>query len=416
MIAVPFIYFIFLLLFFRYKQKAFNIGSVIVSIYAFSAFCSILVDIFDLYGMGGVGNKNDINPFSVFTYCLIITICILPFYKFRSDLIRTITLSNPKLFDYISYFFMFVFSVTILSIFSDLRSIIVNGDLGALRSEFYMQMSNKVEAPSLIGYIPYLFAQYSPLALLFYFYSICFLSKPKWFNNGLILSSLTSVATSILQAGRFAVIYWIMMVFIFYVLFRSNFKKNRIRKLYIQLLILGGIIFLYLVSVTIARFSNGNDTGAQNSLIAYIGQPYINFCNIFQDYHNNKIVIGRIMPFTSSYILHQHFEYWDYIAETSRSAGLLLNVFYTFIGEVFVDLGFGGMLLYIFIFVTISYIILKRKDLNSINFSQLVLLVVLVRIPYQGIFAIVYTGTPSTYYVWGSILFYFLLKHTFKFK
>lgn len=413
LITLPFIYFTTLLLFFLIKDKGFNVGTSIILIYAISSFFAILINIFDLYGMNGVCNKFEIDFTSVIVYCSLLTITFIPFYKFQSNFIKEITLSKPKLFDFVSYVFFFVAFITIVTIFKDLNKIFNESDFGAIREDFYDSMLDEGKRLSAIEYIPYIFIRYWPLALLFYFYSITFLDKPNWFNLGLFISSLMPVMISILQAGRFAVIYWIMMFFLFYVLFKPHLNKETRRKISLPLMIFGGLILIYFAAVTIARFNTsdlGNENGIINSLTTYIGQPFINFSNIFQNFNNESITIGRILPITSNYILNLNFSNWDYIFEQNERSGIALNVFYTFIGEVYVDLGSSGLLIYVFSFMTISLLALKRKN-DSVDIGTLILFVTLVRIPYQGIFALIYISTVDSYYIIGSIFLYFIFKY-----
>jgi len=85
MIYIPFLYFSFLFIFMLLKQKSFNLGSFIVLIYIISSFFSILIKKYDLLNY----NFPVIKLEPTFLYCFLLTISILPFYKYRSEKIGT---------------------------------------------------------------------------------------------------------------------------------------------------------------------------------------------------------------------------------------------------------------------------------------------------------------------------------------
>ena len=67
MIAVPFIYFTLLAIYLIRKNGGIDLSAFIVMVYAFSAGCSILLDLFGVYDMNGVCEKFPISPLATFT-------------------------------------------------------------------------------------------------------------------------------------------------------------------------------------------------------------------------------------------------------------------------------------------------------------------------------------------------------------
>ena len=411
MIAVPFIYFSIFFLVMYYKQKSFNIGSYILLIYIVTSFFAIMIDVLGLYGNYGVSMLRKFNLLPTFTYCLLLTITILPFFKFRSDKIQKITLQNPQLFDLVSYFFMIVFVVVIVSTGADILAL-RGQDLGSVRINFYNDMHEvSDESIPLYMYVPNIMSRFYPIIMLFFFYSFTFLKRKMWFNLGLFLSTFSMLINSILTAARTQVIFWLLLFFLFYFLFKPHLTKERNRKLITLFAVFGSVIILYLGAVTVSRFEERHDNGTVNSLVGYTGQMFINYCDVFENYRCKEITIDRIVPITSKYILENDFVVAQYRDLIEYESGVTVNVFFTFLGDAMLDFSRAGMIIYVLIFYLLCRLILYRKDIQTIDFAKLILFALLVCIPVQGVFAFVYLRVTDSYYIIGCILLYILFQH-----
>jgi len=83
MIAVPFIYFsiISLVLYFR-KGKRIDFSVIISAMFAVSGFFSILIDVFGLRNSDTANYS--ISFLASFSYCALITLCLLPFIRYSN--------------------------------------------------------------------------------------------------------------------------------------------------------------------------------------------------------------------------------------------------------------------------------------------------------------------------------------------
>ncbi len=174
MIAVPFIYFTLLALFMWYKHKAFDLAVCLASVYAISGFFSILIDIFNLWGGGGCCDAIPIGFMPVFSYCILLTIVILPFYNFRSASIQNIELIDVRVFKIVSYFFMLVFVCTVLFTFSTVKEMFNDQDFLAVRSLHYegYNIIEDLSSRSLIMYVLNLFPYFLAFSVMLHYFFI----------------------------------------------------------------------------------------------------------------------------------------------------------------------------------------------------------------------------------------------------
>ena len=124
MIAVPFIYFTFLAIYLMRKNGGIDISSFLVLIYAFSAFCSIMLDLLDLYNMNGVYEKTGISPLATLCYGTLITLAVLPFRHIQSSKIKDIDLQKEWIVDTLSWILIITFLTTVISSFSTMDKVL----------------------------------------------------------------------------------------------------------------------------------------------------------------------------------------------------------------------------------------------------------------------------------------------------
>ena len=208
MIAVPFIYFTFLATYMIRKNGGVDLSAFIVMVYAFSAGCSIFVDMFNVYDINGVYEKTEISPLATFTYCALITLAVVPFQRLNSLQIKQIDLQKEWIVDTLSWVLILTFFLATYNTFTHLDSIMLS-NLKDVRDDVYSNMDEvKLTGVERLLALPEaLFSQFSPIALLLYFINIANNRKSRLFNWLLLLASLTPVIKAILIAGRTQPIY-----------------------------------------------------------------------------------------------------------------------------------------------------------------------------------------------------------------
>lgn len=419
MIAVPFIYFTLLTIYLVRKHGGIDISAFMIMIYAFSAFCSILLDVFGIYGMNGVCEKIPISPLATVCYCGLITLAILPFSTINSNGIQKIELQKEWLVDVLSWVLIITFFTTLLSIFSNLE-VVLHSDLKEVRDDVYENTEEvKLSGIQYLLALPEaLFSRFSPVAILFYYINIAQKRKSTLFNWVLLLSSLTPVIKAVLIAGRTQPIYWFLAFFALYIFFRPMLDKEQRRQALFPFAFFGTIVALFIAAVTIARFTTigiSHDTGTFDSLLAYSGQSFINFNNFFCNYTFHSVHFDRILPLTNYFIMHPGWNLDDYRDMIWSYSGMNIGVFFTFLGDLLVDLGYMGMFIFVILFSLLSTWVCKSaNNEGTIMLSRLLIILVLLLMPLQGIFYYSYYKVNMGYYIVGSLIYCWMLSHTLK--
>lgn len=412
MIAVPFIYFSLLFIFYYVKNKQITSGLFIVLIYLLSSFMSLYGYLLDTYkGTNIFGNvKLDFIP--TFLYCSLLTITIYPFLKPQNKLSIIAAPFDIKRFKYISYILICCSFISLYTVKDEILTIL-SGDFKSIRNEYYVNSvivndKNELIQQNILITILNLLGSLFPITLLFYFYSTTFYKNKFWFNLLLLLSSLTTIFLGIKTASRTQVIYWLLLYGFLYFLFKDS-CPNKNRKYHnMPIAVFTVPLFLYMSMVTVSRFSDETN-GVQNSLISYSGQMFINFCDVFNRYDSNEIYLQRIFPFISKYIFGNSMPVAVFRENIERASGVEIGLFYTFIGDAYVDLGTFGMIIYTLVFSLISNLFLKYNH-NKFSLSALIILVMLARQPLHGIFAYVYLSINTTFYIFICIYLYNYIK------
>lgn len=406
MIFVPFVYFsIFFALMWR-KQKSFNVGSIITLFYIISSFFAILIKTNNLW----IFHFPEIKIIPTFLYCTLLTVSILPFYKFRSDKIKFITLQNSKVFIPISWILIILSFISLALTINDIKTSFTLS-FGDIRNEFYQDTGSFQEFSGLPWY-QYLinFApSFSPVLLLFFFYSIVYMNNKKIFNILLILASIVLSLNSITTAARTQIIYWLFTFIAFYVCFNPQMTGAIKRKVKILFTIIGFFGIVYIVSVTISRFGE-RDIGSKGSFISYAGQSFPQFCNVYNKYTFDELTFDRVLPISSKYIMRNKFTNTEYREKQSMRIGAETGVFFTFLGDAMLDFGKVGMIFYTLIFYLISTYALRRSNNFVISLSQMIIFTLLLRLPLLGLFAYVYTSIQSSVLIIGSLIIAVLFK------
>ncbi|MBR3408795.1 MAG: oligosaccharide repeat unit polymerase [Paludibacteraceae bacterium] len=421
MIAVPFIYFTLLAIYLIRKSGGIDISVFLVMIYAFSALMSILLDICGVYGINGVYEKIAISPLATFAYCTLITLAVIPFRKIRSLDLRQIDMQKYWMVDLLSWVLIFTFFITLYNTFTHLDTI-MQSDLKDVRDEVY-ENAEQVKLTGiqwLLALPETIFSQFSPVAILLYFANVANNRKSTLFNWLLLLSSLTPVVKAVLIAGRTQPIYWFLSFLALYIFFRPLMDRQQRRKALIPFAAFGGIVGLFIAAVTVSRFAMvgvANDTGAFDSLVAYSGQSFVNFNYFFTQYSARGIHLDRIFPLTNYFVWHPGWNLEDYRDLIWSDSGLNIGVFFTFLGDLLIDLGRFGMIVYVLIFSSISYFLCRSANNDgTITLSRLFVILILYLIPLQGIFYYSYYKVNIGFFIVGTLFVCWVLNHTIKRK
>lgn len=388
MVAVPFIYFLFLLIYVLKKKKRFDISAYLISIYLISAFFSILIDVFDYRSLDTSNYQISVLP--TIMYCTLLTMVFYPFIKMKRINMDMYYNKEPKLFNFISYFYIVIFLLFLFFSLDIIKMIFIDGDFAALRRMISLGEGDELSIFSRVNssfkYIFVVFGIFGSLSfvmLIFYFYSICFLKKSKWFNTLLLISSTTIVLLGVIGIDRSKVIYWLIVYGFCFILFKDYLTKNSKKNLYIVSGILISFFIFYFISVSNSRFSE-SDSGTSGGMITYAGQSFINFCFFFDKHPYNGFSLQKVLPLFNKLFVNDGINSSvELNSLMSMQSGVEHGIFNTFIGDIsMASINFIGIIYVILYFFISNYIV---KYLNK-DFYGLLLIFLLITIPMLGLF------------------------------
>lgn len=389
MVAVPFVYFLFLLIYVFKKKKKFEISAYLISIYLVSAFFAILIDIFGYRSTDTINYQISILPTLI--YCVLLTLVFYPFIKMKRINMDMYYNKEPKLFNFISYFYIVIFLLFLFFSLDIIKMIFIDGDFAALRRMISLGEGDELSIFSRVNsafkyfFVVFgIFGSLSFIMLIFYFYSICFLKKPKWFNTLLLISSTTIILNGIMGIDRSKVIYWLIVYGFCFILFKDYLTKKSKKNLYIVSSILISFVIFYFISVTNSRFSE-SDSGTSGGMITYAGQSFINFCFFFDNHPYNGFTLQSVFP-----LFYKLFIDTDIAGNTqlqglmSAQTGVEHGVFNVFFGEMSVSSNKIVGIIYVILYFFITNFILKYYNKG---FYGLILFFLLISIPMLGLFS-----------------------------
>ena len=396
MISLPFIYFLILFIV-VYKRRGLDISSFTVFLYVITSLCSIIG-----YYLFPDELYTKIGLLPTLIYCFLITLSILPLYRFNSNELQGILLRNEKTIDIIIYLFFVGFLFTIITYKNDLLFRIRYSDWGELRAFVYQGNAYEIHHLSgILGIIERFFSfinQASFIVFPLFFSSICYYKKPWWYYIVALLGTTSSVLTGMLSVERSSAFKWIVFLAFSLVLFWPHLQ-HKIRRTLIPIIGVSFLfVFIYFFSVSNSRFGD-SDNGTREGLITYAAKPFMNFCNFFDNYDNGLGLSTKVLfPGIHTYFLKDHSGGVSYQEEMSIKSGMDCGTFYSFLGWFILGMNqigpFVFILLYLFMFA------LFPKPVNSkISITGFLLNYVLLAIPAYGCIAYLYMYGSSTFSV-----------------
>ena len=407
-----------LFIYLRQKHGGIDVSAFLTLLYAFMSFFAIIIEIRGVYDINGVCERTPITFGAVFSYCALLTLSIVPFSRLRSTTLKNITITKTMLYDVVSWGLIITFFLTLAMLFSDIYTALTS-DLSEVRSMVYGDdEGHHVSGLRWWLLLPNtLFSQFSPIAILFFYINVSQSRKSKLFNYMLLASSITPILSAILIAGRTQIIYWLLSYLLCFFLFRNQMNAEQRRIVVRPFLVFAGAFVLFFASVTLARFTSNtldSDTNTLNSVIAYTGQAFINYNNFYNHYICHQISFNRIMPVSHYFVIDPGWTLKNYRAQIMSQTGMNIGVFYTFLGDLMVDLSKVGMTIFVLLFAGVATFLSRQEEDNSIPIYRMLLVQLLILIPLQGLFYYSFHRVDVGYYIIGTLLLSFFFKYTFK--
>ncbi len=397
MLYLPFIYFTILFLTII-RKRGFDISACMIFIYAISSFFSIILYNQDYDYDLVYFSKIDISLLPTIIYCGLITFCIYPFYKYNSNQLNITNISplkNSTFFKGLIFIFISVFILIILLFYDQIAFNLFIGDLGEIRVDSLDRAASITDSLTgisrIIATIVIILGHSAYFLIPLFFYNLIVNRKQIIINSLILLSSTSPILLGILYADRSKTFYWVMLFVLCYIWFKKSFSVGQ--KFYIKIVgsILLTALIVYFIAVTTSRFGE-RDAGAEGSFIIYAGQPFLNFCNLWNDYYNPEWTLSRIFPFFNFFSENKiTVQDWNNIAFANTQ--LNINVFYTFLGLFLVDIGRFSVFLFAFIINRIANISVRlRYSDQCLRVSNIIITFSIAIILQCGVISYFYTS------------------------
>lgn len=386
---IPFLWF-FILSWRSYIKRGLDTYTFVSLLYAVSSLCSI----FFYFSESMDPQKANISFVASLVYCLLLTLIMLPLRFFSPVRIKQITIRNTKLFDAMTIFFFLGTVYTLIANWEDILFRFAYGDWETLRKIVMDGDLITTSKGGLSKYIGLLFSYPGSISFImfpvFFIYTI-FLKKPWWMSTMAFLGTTNVILTGILQVDRSSTFRWIL-VLVFNLIFFRHFVSSRIKKkLYPFIALLGALAVLYLGVVTLGRFGQDN---ASNSLLSYSGQPYINYCYLWDNFDNGEGVSTKyLLPATHFFIIKDYNGNVARQRELTEKTGIECGMFYSVLGSFILDANKVGPFLFTFLYLFIFLFFNKGSTISDKSFF---LMYILSIIPLFGFIAYSYTSPTST--------------------
>lgn len=401
----------FVIIFFViYKHRGFDVSAYVSLLYVITSICGIIaITFFPLQVY------TNLSVSSVFSYCLLVAISIIPIYNFDSKKLTKIIVRNTRTIDFMVYLYFIGFLFTIFVYREDIMFRILYNDFGELRDLVYQGNSYDISHLSGIGGLVEKFFgfinQASFLMFPVFFISICFLRRPWWYNLFAILGASSVILTSILNIERSSSFKWMIILMLNYVLFLPFYTK-RIRKRIIP--IVSGVmvlVVLYFSAVTVSRFHD-SDSGTEGGVITYSAKPFLGYCNFYDNYESRTgyFTMKTLFPGFHTYVLKDHSGGVGYQQEMTHRSNMECGTFYSFLGWFILDMGQVGPYVFIVFYTLLFLVTLSFKRNNSITLVALLANYSLIIIPTYGCIAYPYMYGSSTYSVLSVIALISILE------
>lgn len=408
LVYIPFIYFtIWLIIHFSNPKMRFGAGAMSLLWIDISAFFAILLDTRNIYGDWGC-NDYALSLSGVCLYCALWTIVLYPITRLDNKEWK-FQVTKQRLFSIMCVVLIICTGIYIMAIGA--TNIVER--LSMARHEAYSDSTDSSiiyqSKGQFLLWIPLVVSRSWPLLLLCWFISFCVAPQRNWIKIGLLISSVFMMISGYADGGRAQLIWWCITFLIYFFLFLPHMKPRQRIIGFILIIFIGSLAVIGTLSITLSRFDSSAQGYALNSIIGYAGQPLNNFCAILPYADTFHIYLDRIFPLTNLFLNHQTYNLHDYYDFLSQHYPLQMNVFFTIFGSLLIDVGWGGLLIYLILCIILFYSTIYSKK-YILDMSQSSILAVYICIPVRGFFDYPFFGHISTLYILLSIGIFFIFK------
>ena len=398
------------LLTYLYIVRRFNLGVMLLSIYAFGAWSSVFFYKHELFELS---IHDSVMTWEPFIYLFIVLIIFFfPVLNFRSEKITEIEMPDLKKINAVAYFVIFTSIICIISYFPHMLNG-MQGDISENR-DTVMTEGLKVDFNPIISVLVRVGISLRDIVILLFFYVLAYMKERKILLVILgVCAFVTPMVCSLAWSARTIIIFLLFSVLTCYLLF-YNILSNRI-KITINCIfatIFGFLFFIFFI-ISISRFGEDDMFGIDFFMLKYMGENFVNFNGILYDQTIDILYGGNSFPLFRRFL---GLDYWTTISEFRSFAGDVVGVpvyiFYLFVGSFYLDFGPQVTVMIAVLMCFIGYKVFKSN--STVSFHQLILFILFYNIFTEGFFYFSLYDEPGNLKILMHIFLFFYFKLNIK--
>jgi len=402
--------YILTLLIYVYKVRCFNLGTMLLSLYAVSACTSVFFYNHELFELSIHDSVMTWQPF-IYLY-IVLMIFFFPVLKFRSDKIESVEFSESFKFNVLVYLVIFT-SLVCMVIYFPFMIKGMEGDIGENRTSV-MTEGLKLDMNPIVSITVRVGIALRDIAILLFFYMLAYQREKRILLILLgICAFVAPIVVSLAWSARTIVLFLLFSFLTCYLLFYKTLtKKIKLTINWIFASVFGFLFIIFLI-ISFARFGENDLFGIDFFMLKYIGENFINFNGILYDQVDNYLYGGNSFPIFRRLL---GLEYWTSIADFRDYAdyftGVPVWIFYLFVGTFYLDFGPRITFFIALVICVIGYRYFKNTP--KIPFHRLILFILIYNMYTEGLFYFSLCDEPGNLKIIIHILLYFYFRIDFK--
>lgn len=178
---------------------------------------------------------------------------------------------------------------------------------------------------------------------------------------GLLCCCLNAVIANLNAGSRYIFVLDVLYMICVFILFKKCLSESIVKKIKIIGIIILSILLVVFVSISTVKTSDNTQENAMEMTYSlYAGESFLNFSgsmwkNCQKTYGDNSFYIFK-------YILGEYPTELRNWSQLSSKSGIPANIFYTYIGDFYMDFGHIGALLIVLLITLFLYFVVKKAN------------------------------------------------------
>lgn len=356
-----------IILFIRKRHSLISFLWLLYSLFAIMGVIVVDTGIYDVFGKTSNYNFR-FTPYILNYVALILTTFPLRRFSFGALNIKEIRFS--KKFENIFNILFFFFIILIVARLFEIR-LYGNLDVGERHEQIIAGGESLLTKEShpilwLINVtIGRLYIVTYPLVIIYVFYRLT--NKTRYWKtiSIFILCLMPDFLECYVSGNRSSLFFLVINLFFFIILFYKYIKKTYIRKTIFFLLLAGIPFFVVVKGISVARFED-TELGVSGSVFRYFGEAFPNLDFQYWKHVKSFTMGGRDFPSIYSIIapekvkqfsgFNERFDFWSYYTGVSTAN------FKTLFGDLYIEFGTYGALIFVFVLSLLMEIYIKNQS------------------------------------------------------